>query len=348
MINRLTAAILSIFFICTSSWAEDKTYNITFEKGINEIRQSLSTGNNVIFRLEEHNNRNTVVVSLENTGDSNNLLIFRDNLINKKLKKHKPKIEFAKYYFGDKNNRYVDGCRYLKSTFIAIKPEETSELLKMDIGKSSTNELVLPVYSAKFVKRIFRRNAYQIYEANKLVFNLNIRPWDENDPEYTEVKSAVKDYLYSLDKVTFCDNKKHSPSLEEQQCGYKAKKDSLVEVIRTIINDHNLMSTDVEYEAYTKLLEQLNDANLNDHNHDCGKHKAKPKQHSCSYCSLSEKEIYDNIDALYQEFYAGKILKDEAVKKAKALYNCYQNSAKRKKSSLYKEKIIGFYDLIVK
>lgn len=190
---------------------------------------------------------------------------------------------------------------------------------------------------------------YTILSEDILNFNLEIKGWSENDLEYVTTRAAVEDYLNSINSVTFCNNKKHTPSLSQQQKPYKEKKDSLINIIEKIVKDNDWMSDTAPYKAYKVLRDQLDGVNLNAHIHDCGEHKiVQPsKQHSCSYCSLSAQQIYHQLDDLYQQLRSGKINKAAAVKKAQGLNTCYQNSFKRKKDSAYSEKISKFYSRII-
>lgn len=106
------------------------------------------------------------------------------------------------------------------------------------------------------------------------------------------------------------------------------------------------MSTDPPHRAYSQLLSELEKVNLNNMTYDCGEHKPKPKVHNCSFCSLSAQDIYQRLDDLYQQLYAGKLTKEQALKTAESLYNCYQQNKKRKKDSSYGTKISRFYNSI--
>lgn len=177
--------------------------------------------------------------------------------------------------------------------------------------------------------------------------HIEVVGWSEDDPTYVEANKAVDSFISSLESVRFCNNKKHSPSLKEQQRPYQEKKDSLILVINNILNAHSeWMSTDAPHIAYTELIKKLNNVNFNTMTYDCGEHKAKPKGHRCSFCSLSAQEIYQRLDDLYQQLYAGNTDKEQTLKTAKGLYDCYQQNKRRKNDSSYGAKISRFYNSI--
>lgn len=350
MMKRLISLITAIFFLCTSTWANEE-YNITLEKGdVNGQTIELQYGN-ITFRLVEYGNYHRVTVSIENTTTSQAILLFKYSQGEKVLKKNKPKIEFEKTYPGGKGNRNVIGCKELNQQFISIIPPEKLDLFGIDVSTTSINKLELPFYLAKYdpkqqIKKGTYNINYKILSEDILDFNIEIKGWSENDPEYVATKGAVEDYLQSIKSVAFCKNKKHVPSLAQQMKPYQEKKDSLINVIKTVVDANGWMSDTAPYQAYKTLRDKLNQVNLNEHTYDCGEHKPTPKQHSCSYCSLSAQQIYHQLDDLYQQLRNGKIDKAAAVKKAQGLNTCYQKNTKRKKDSSYTDKIAKFYSRI--
>lgn len=359
MIRRLTIILLSIIFTCSSLWA-DQEYTVSLERGGNSRATITLPYANVTFTLFEYGSQYSVEVSLENTTVSDALLLFKNSMGEKELKGIKPKIEFIKTYGGSKGNRNVYGCKNLAQAVIALTPADDAVLMKTDIKANSTTRLELPLYQAKFDPKQLNKKGtysikYQILNQDVPVFNIELKGWTPNDPEYIATKRAVDAFLQSLKTAAFCRDKRHKPSLAEQQAPYIAKRDSLSDAIESILVKHReWISEDAPHIAYSALKNKLREIDLNDRNLICDDHKkkqqkvGKPNTHSCNLCSLSAKEIYHQLDDIFQQLHAGKISKDNAKKKAQSLYNCYQNSTKRKKDSFYSGKITGFYNRIMK
>lgn len=354
MIKRLILLIIATTFVYGTIMANEE-FNVTLAKGdANNKTVELPYGR-ISFALAEYGNYHRVLVSIENTTTSEAILVFKNTLEEKELKRHKPKISFEKRYPGSRGYRSVYDCRHLEQSFVSIIPQEKSSLFGIDASKTSITKLELPVYLASYnPKKLIKKGPYavnyKILSEDILIFNIEIKGWSEDDPEYVSTKTAVENYIQSVEGVRFCKNKKHKPSLDRQQKQYLETKDSLVNVINTTIQKHtDWFSTDKPHIKYSELLTKLNNINLNEQLYDCGGHKYKPtpKRHQCGYCSLGGQQIYHQLDDIYQQLRSGKISKDAAVKKAKGLYSCFQNGSTRKKDQGYSGKIAKFYSRIV-
>lgn len=306
-------------------------------------------------------NEAIVKISIENITQDPPLavLMFRRDMDEKSLKKGKPKIEFEKKYPGEKGRRRVVGCGYDRyQSLDIITAAEKDTLFTVNVPFSDTRVITLPIYVAKYNPKDLHNKGefstkYKIFEEYLYDIHIKVEDWNEEDATYVSTKHGVEQYIASLKSVTFCPNKKHKPSLEDQQRSYKEKKDSLIHVINAVLESHyDWMSNDEPHKAYTKLLTELNEVNLDAHNVDCGGHRIidhnrggvvpSPK---CGYCSLSSQEIYYRLDKLFQQLYVGRISKEQALKTAQDLYNCYRHK-RRTDSNSYGSKITTFYNKI--
>lgn len=349
--KRLITLLLVSFFACTSVWANEE-YDITFEKRDTE-EKLIELGYGILsLRLVENGNNYRVIFSIENITTSEAILLFKNSQDEKTLKKGKLKIEFEKTYPGSKGKRNVFGCRELNVPLVAITAQEKLNIFSIDVQLKSATKLELPIYLAKYdPKKLVKKGAYKIdykiLSEDILSFNIDIKGWSENDPDYLSTKSAVEEYIRSVNVAAFCNNKKHPQSLEEQMRPYQERRDSLINVItRTIEENSDWLSLDTPHKKYTELLNMLNSVNLKEHTYDCGQHKPEPGRHKCRHCNLSAQQIYHKLDDIYQQLRNNKITKDIAVKNARELYVCYQKNAKRKKDASYSEKISRFYSRI--
>lgn len=344
MMKRIITFILTTFVVCTAMWANSE-HDVTLAKNDSEGKREPTEFGVFTFRLIESNDKLAVQVTIENTTPDNTFLLFKQGQGETMLKGYKPKVQVAKNCPIDT----VRGCKKLNDYFVQVSPSD-NYIFKFDVASHFKEvKLELPVYIAKYhPKKLFGilgKEHYEILNEEILKFNLKIKGWSEDDPEYVSLKKDVEGYIQSVDEApSFCRNKKHFPSLEEQQKPYKEKRDSLLKVIQKVLDDHNWMIDMPQYQYYSKLMNQLKEVDLDAHTYDCGKHKSK---HSCSYCKWSAQRIYHEFDDTYQQLRAGKLDKDAAVKKAKGLNTCYQKNTKRKKDSDYTEKISLFYDRII-
>lgn len=351
MIKRLLALFTAILFVCSNLWANEE-YSIILDRGDAIVKTVELPYGNIYLRLTEYGNYHKLFVSLENTTNSTAILLFGNTYGEKVLKRNKAKIEFEKTYPGSKGHRSVFGCSELNHPFISITPEEKTDLFVIDINSASSAKFGIPVYLAKYdAKKLVKKGAYninyKILSEDLLNFNIEIRGWSENDKDFVSLKSAVDEYVSSVNAVAFCKNKKHVPNLSLQIKPYQEKKDSLLNAIDKMLQNPAWMSTDKPYIKYSELLDQLNKVDLNEHTYDCGEHKVAPKQHSCSYCKLSAQQIYHQLDDLYQKMRAGRLSKNAAVATAQKLNSCYQKNSRRKKDSGYSDKISRFYSRII-
>lgn len=354
--KRLSTIILAALLICSTSWANEE-HNITFDRGKIDSDTSIVLPYGIVtLKLEKYASDYKAAISFENTAISEAAILFRQSQEEKSLKKNKPKIEFEKTFPGNKGYRRVIGCKDLKNQIFVVLPAEKSDLLEIDIRVKPTTRLELPIYLAKYNSKKLKKGKenidYKILSEEILVLNLELKGWDESDPEYVSTKNSVEEYLQTLKSVAFCKHKKHKPSLRDQQKPYQEKKDSLINVIQTRLETHNeWYKNDPAHVAYTELLNKLEQVNLNDHNYDCKKHGTPPPPPpppTCAYCSLSPQEIYHQLDDLYQRVRTNKISRGEAIKRARALNNCYHSHPKRKRDKFYTEKITEFYNRIVR
>lgn len=360
MIKRLIASLGLIFCLCFSAMA-NKELSIKLDNKDRVYSERLGFAYLTFEYLYPNGNNAKVRVTVENitSNPPHAVLIFRNDIAEQALKKGKPKIEFEKTFPGKKGTRIVKGCRECDMYINIIPAAVTDTIFTIDVPFSSSKNFALPLYEAKYkAKELFKKGPsntkYKIMEEHLYDVHIEVVGWSEDDPIYVETKKAVDSFISSLNGVKFCSNKMHSPSLKEQEQPYIEKKDSLIQNINNIlVTNSDWMSTDDPHIAYTQLLSELNKVNINNRTYDCGEHNPKPKSkpttpprskvHSCSYCSLSAQGIYQRLDDLYQQLYAGKITKAQALKTAKALYNCYKEN---NRNSSYGTKILKFYNRI--
>lgn len=353
MMKKLFLLLCLVFCLGFNAQANQE-YSFVLDKLNNnkETEALLNYGNVTLELLSINSSMAKIAVTLENTTKDHAILLFKHDWDEKSLKRQTPKFVFDKKYPGGKGGRKVSGCDYVSQYFEAVVPDETGNILLIDVPTSGVTKFYLPLYLAKYdSKRLGKRGKeginYTILAEIVSVINISVKKWSENEPSYVTIKNEVSDFISITDTLKFCSNPKHKPSLEQQQRPYREKLDSLVSAIYETLSYSGWNSSDEAYLAYNGLLMQLGRIDLNKNNHDCGLHKEKPA-HSCRYCSLSSQQLFHRIDDLYQQLRMGETTKDKAVKEARELYNCYRKSTRRKKDNFYGEKITEFYNQIIK
>lgn len=357
MTKRIIASLSFLVCLCFSIWA-NKEISIKFDDKKKVHTETLGSAYILTFEYLYYEGYNARVrVSLENTTQNPPLaiLVFRRTMDEKSLKNAKPKIEFEKDYSGDKGKRKVFGCKVDYKDLDIVTFAETDTLFTLDVPLSTGRDLTLPLYIAKYKhsdlvkkKNNERDINYKILEDVIYDIHIEVEWWNEEDPTYVNTKKGVEEFISSLVDVEFCPNKNHVPSLKDMQRPYQEKKDSLINVVNTILKDNSeWMADHAPHIAYTKLLAELDKVDLDANVKDCGNHIIIPPPPYCNYCSLSAQELFHRFDELYQQLYAGKKTKTEAVKMAQAMYTCFQKHKYRKKDNTYGSKIARFYNKIV-
>ena len=359
MIKRVIAFLALTLCLCLTAMAQNMQLSIKLDNKKNKTQtENLGYANLKFEYLYPSLNKAIVRVTIENimSDDSYAILLLKNDCAEDILKKLKPKIEFVKHFPGKKGKREVKGCSD-KYGFLDVNPSlghiifpaVTDTVFLMEVPFASSKNFLLPLYVAKYKPKDLNKKGaeqikYQIYEEHRYYVNIEVVGWSEDDPTYVATKKDVENFISSLDTVKFCNNKKHTPSLMGQQRPYQERKDSLIQTIQGILDAHTeWLSTDAPHIAYSQLLSELEEVNLDEMTYDCGEHIVR-REHTCGYCSLSAQDISQRLDDLYQQLYAGKISKDQAMRSAKGLYNCYKSNKKRKNDNFYGPKITKFYN----
>jgi len=354
MIKRIIASFGLLLCLCFTATANQELTIKLDNKNTTRQTEELGFAYLTFEYLCPNGNNAIVRVIVENitSNPPHAILLFRNERTEKFLKENKPKIEFVKTYVGKKGTRSVKGCREFPKD-IYIIPAAVTDTMIINVPFTSSKNFKLPLYEARYKARDLSKKGvdnikYTILAEHLYDVNIEVVGWTVEDPTYVATKNAVDNFISSLKGVTFCSNKKHQPSLKQQQRPYQEKKDKLIKDINDILETNSVwMSTDAPHKAYTQLLTELNKVNLDDMAADCGDHK-RPiiigGGHKCSLCQLSTQVIYQRLDDLYQRLYAGQISKNQALRTARSLYTCYQKNKKRKKDASYGSKISKFYN----
>lgn len=357
MIKRVLAALTLMISLCSTAFANHEvSVKLTRDNKIHVAKvEGLAYVTFEYVRPEGHNARVRVMVENLTYDPPFAILMFRTDMEERFLKQYKPKIEFEKTYPGEKGKRRVYGTHegYDKYRQI-IAPNEVDTLFTIDVAMTSPRSLKLPLYIAKYNPQNLKKKGklltkYKILKEIILEVDIEVEGWSRDDATYVSMKSKVDQYIASLRGVAFCPNARHPQSLYDQQRPYMESRQGLISEIYGILQSNtDWMSQDPPHIAYTELLDELQKVNLDNHVSDCGNDPLPPPPSSsrCRYCSLSAQEVYHQLDDTFQRLHARRITKQEALKTANALNNCYQNHHGRSKDRFYGGKISEYYKRI--
>lgn len=358
MIKRVLTILILIICNCLYAVA-NKDIEIRLDQDKKIETKELGFANLTFEYSPSYGNITEVQVSVENVtfDPPHAILLFKNSTTENILKKRKPKVKFDKHFPGKRGTRNVEGTANIKNITEIISATETDEIFSISVPYNKPQTFTITLYEAKYkpktlIKKGKNNTDYTILEKHVYNITLTVVGWTRNDATYVKTKNKVQKFISDVNKAEFCNNKNHYPNLTEQQKPYLRRQDELTTSINEILltlHNANWLSTDEPYIAYSELLHEVQNVNLNSRVSDCGKHKRSNRAgngHSCSYCSLSVREIYYRLDELYQQLHAGKIDKANAANTAKQLYTCYQRNNTRSKDSIYGTKITRFYNSI--
>lgn len=334
--------------LLVASWTyADELRTITLNE---DTTKSISFGycNIFVSRSNENDENNPLIrVMIENTDDTEIMILFNHAYTEKDLNNLYPKITYDKYFIGTKGRRMIEPCENLGND-LRIYPTRKQEFTKkVPAGESHTFRL--PFYFAKPKNK----SGSKLLLKEKNVIELTVNVPVKQDSDYPRLREATDKLVDSLTNISFCPNPNHSPSLEQREAPYKKLRDSLSNAIDSISQARGWFQNDTGYtkSRYDSLKQVLMSIDFKDYEKDCGRHKEpiRPFTHNCVYCSLSLEDIYRKMDGNYQKIYAahGEDRKQKKKKyegEMKALYKCCKKNKQRKGNPALVSKITRLYN----
>ena len=346
---RKTFFTILLTLLTALSVFADGEYKIVLNEDDNQKSLELGYVNiNVTMGEPDAQGRVDITVELVNPNEvSNNMLfLFGCSFDEKELRSHKnPRIVYDRNY-PVKKPRLTDYCDRLGKDMVGLSPNAPNyQISHLQITEDETLEIRLPIYMA--IKKCSKKAALMEKHVEKLFISVELMP----DKDYPVIKKSCDSIAEVIANLTFCNNPKHKPSLEERERPYKDE----VSDLRLIINLKLLQCPikSFRFRKYDELKQQLDGIVFEET--DCGDASQHTSNHYCKYCKLSLEEIYDTFDDLYQEkVYPKKELTKEEMQQAKGLYKCCTDKTCKshahewKKQSKYKDGIIDYYNRIIK
>lgn len=352
---RKILAFFTLFLVSAISIFADEQKSVKLSDDNQKEQIRLGYCNLFVKMISSDDEGNArISIEIENLDESNAIYIFGRAIPEKELKKQSPRIMFDKNFPGPKGKRNIDTYRPVGNV-LYIEPSDKRLLPEIQITNAEKHLCRLPLYFAKYKKKRllgadFGKNKMLLME--KTILELEIEVEQKPDEVYIRLADECDKLIEEINKQSFCNNLKHSPSLEEQEAPYKEKIDSLKSEIDNRIKLKGWMSTDEGYKRYNSLKTKLSDIDFASLEKDCGKKHGQGSRNiqSCKYCNLTPQQIYQKLDDIYKKIYTSndrKATKESVMADVNLLYSCRKHSASWKKSNDYKSKITDRYNRII-
>lgn len=281
-----------------------------------------------------------------NNSSSNGLYIFHEAYTEKELKKMAQpyKLKFSKSYPGTKGHRSVEPADGLGGR-VVLNPYRGATIYDVVVYDGIKTDFMFPFYLVEYKNNSEFSRGKKIVRKVEVAIEFDIHLAEPR--EYIEMKEQVDTLIAELKNLTFCDNPKHSPTLEEQKQVYIDRIDSIKTRIDSVQRDNGWnftadehsrrrVETDIckKFLALESLLYEINIENVPVQ--DCGEHKVAAPVHSCRYCSYSFQQILNQLDNIYMKVsnsddpvavrkeYASEVVRIEACAKRRSGYQKYQ------------------------
>lgn len=337
--------MMAALFVSSCVFA-DEVHTIILSK---DTTKSISFGycNIFVSRSDENDEDNPLIrVMVENTDDTEIMILFHHAYTEKDLNNLYPKITYDKYFIGTKGHRVIEPCENLGND-LRINPTRKQEFTKK-VSAGGSHTFRLPFYFAK----PRNKSGSKLLLKEKNVIELTVNVPIKQDPDYPRLKEATDKLVDSLTNISFCPNPLHSLSIEEQEAPYEELRNNLLHAIDSISQARGWFQNDAGYTKlrYDSLKQVLKSIVFKDYEKDCGRHWIpRPIKHNCAYCSLSLEGVYRKMDGDYQKIYAahGEDRKQKKKKyegEIKALYKCSKKNKQRKGNPALVSKIARLYN----
>lgn len=298
--------------------------------------------------------RTPVQIELENNSDVYEFLLCDHAWSKKELQ---TQLIYFEKGFGFESTRPVEniGLDKFQSNPIPRNSGIRYVFPEVFVEEGQTYECKIPIHLTKPKPSMFCKKKKMLHSIVFCTIDVFV---DNKDVVYEKLRSEC-DSLFeafeeALEREEFCTNPLHKPSFDVQIEDYMLVYRGLRGQIRHLLYNGSLDKESNKYKQYQALLESLDKMeetveSYKNEKHDCGKHL---KRHSCAYCKLSLREIYNRLNSLYMDLHNGTVEKSAIMKEVNGLYNCCKDPtcakhAKQwKNGDPYKAGIIEYYEKI--
>lgn len=297
-----------------------------------------------------------------NEGDQgHDFLLFEKSFSKKELKKQKPSIRFDRIHGANMINKSLSTCPGLTNKgVILISRGETNKLMIEDVP--TNYNLPINIYLAnKKPKGFLRKEKFIITELLDLDVDIEVESESRqnDDDALSRLERDYDDLMDELDRQRFCNNRKHDPSLSEQEEPYKKRISDAIEEIENIKDDNRWRESSKEYKPYKALKQKYEflSSDFKKYERDCGGHRitgtggGRPV-HDCNYCSMTSGDVLRSIENDYIKLKNKKADRSSVVSHAEALHRAWSSSCPNLKRKIQQDssksaKINDYYNKIV-
>ena len=303
----------------------------------------------------DYQGRTPVRIELENRASGYDFLLCDRSWNKKDLQKQK--IIFDKGYAG-KSTLPVDRLKLdgYQDNPIPCNTGRRYTFPDIFVVEGEIYECKIPIHLLKPAPGLFCKNRKKLHSMVPCVIRISV---DTKDTDYETLQFQCDSLRNALDQALdyedFCTHPRHDPSFEEQIEPYL---DGYFELKNEIFSHLDKCPKESKkYKRYEALLDtvyKMEEKAKDDieqyrsEKHDCGGHKIIAPA-NCKYCTWTLEAIWKRMSNLYFDLRNTKKTKEEALKEARALYNCCTNHKKQErqwKTSEYKKGIEDYYNSI--
>lgn len=259
-----------------------------------------------------------ITILIENKEEDLLFFLFNHSYTEKDLKNLG--IRFDRKSYGSTDRR-LRSCNSIDGDdAVQIEPQD-KHLLRFR-ADSNPMEIEIPVYIAKY--RNSKRNKFLILRREIISLNVEIERDEENgNEEYERLYEEYEGLVSELEGQSFCPNKRHSPSLSEQEKPYRERIREIKDAISDIKSANTWREDDRSYARFKELLAKLDDIDFRLYEKDCRRHKVShignTKAHDCSYSSWTANKVLSSLVQIYKKLDNGRMSKASAVEKVKSI-----------------------------
>ena len=293
-----------------------------------------------------------ISIMIENKDEEHLFFIFNRAFTESDLKKQN--IRFDKISYGSTDRRLRTCNSDDGDDAIQVRPQE-KRFLKFLGAESGITSVELPIYIAKYKNS--KKSKFLILQRELIHLNVEVEPEEQRgDEDFERLSEAYDDLMSDLEEQDFCPNKRHHPSLYDQEKPFKDKINEIKDEIATIKSENNWREKEPKYHKYLELLDKLNDIDFRKYEKDCRKHKVQTnsgtRAHTCRYSSWTADKVLSTLVQIYRNLDNGKTSKGTAVEKAKAMQREWTNKScplynNMRKATVTKREVEEYYNSII-
>ena len=253
------------------------------------------------------------------------IFLFRSGYTRDYLKKQKIELKGDQFsLFNAKNSKETtDHVRFLGSEYIDTQLEtllpydqplfdgDETRLQPVTLPLNLPVTLRIPTYMCSKIDLNKRGELKKVEIFGCNIFDLKIQVKGKVKPKENQVLRDLRDALETLEEsiesASFCNHKRHDPTLKQQKQQFLDRVDDLKQRAQTELKNQGYERGSEEYQPFAdffgevdqlnKKIKAIKGKNCGEHGPDSKPDKPKPG-HVCDYCSYSKSQIENTLHSL--------------------------------------------------